>query len=179
MKRLIVIVLAVIIAAWMAGCDLSVANEPTSSALKAESSDLVWQHAKEKAANRETEILSKDGIVLVDNEMARISYQGIEDGDYAPIGGFAILLKVENKHNRTIMVQVRDELINDEATDMVMSDHVSAATTDLADIWIYYKDAPVSSISEIESIEFCFLIVDSNNWMDGVKTEVVEIVPNK
>ena len=117
--------------------------------------------------------------VLWDDENVRVTF--IELYEEPLISGAAYMrLKVENKSDKTVTVLPKDAYVNDTATLLGSGVHMELAPgkNSQTPFIIFYKNIGVTSIDEIEKVEFKLTFYDENFDMVG-ETETLVVEFNK
>jgi hypothetical protein len=149
---------------------VSSAGRATSSAGQAASS--AGQAASSAAKTTENQ-------VLIDSDDVKITFTGLKDTDFLGLEAFEVSLKIENKSDKSLIVQTRNGSVNDVMCNLLMSSSIAARTTAFGKILIKFDDTTVSSIGEIKNIEWQFYVANASNFLDGGSTETVLIRPNQ
>lgn len=100
-----------------------------------------------------------EGTVLFEQDGVKIVGQYVDENSF---WGSAVLLYVENNSDQNIIVQCDDVAVNGFMVSALMSDNVYAGKKCLTDITLLGSDLEENGITEIETIETSFKILDEN-----------------
>lgn len=116
---------------------------------------------------------SETGTVVYERGDIKITYMGIEYGDYSTDFKFLI----ENNSNVGVTVQARDESINGYMISGIMSDDVQPGKKANGKLTYFSTTLEENGISNIEEIEFSFHIFDEETWDTIDDSEIIKINP--
>ncbi len=119
--------------------------------------------------------------VLIDNKDIKITFIGCKENtstyytSYTGGKGFAILLIIENKTNKNIIVQERNCSVNNIMCEPIFSEHIAAGKIAFTEMEFAYNENIGTTFDDIKFIELCFYVINQDDWSDTFKTEVVHI----
>lgn len=182
MKRIIVIIMAFILAFSFAGCGSSSTEEliaqkenkaPEVSNSIEESEPVTAETKEPEPQNAEVPF---EELVVVDNNECAINITGI---DLDNIWGYTLKVKLENKSDeKTYMFSVQSAAINGVESDPFFATEVAPSKKSNNDISFSDDTFKDIGIKEVTDIEITFKVYDSNDWMaDAVALETVHVYP--
>lgn len=127
----------------------------TDNSSKQSSSNPKVESISEKDTVKEEEVIQE---VLLDNEAVKITFVGVDNKSFF---GPSINLEIENKLDRTIMIQSREVSVNGVMTDPIFSCEVAAGKKAKDSISFDSND-----IKELVNVEGLFHIFYSDDWSE-------------
>lgn len=116
---------------------------------------------------------SPEGIVLYEKGGVKITYLGLEQGEYSTDFKFLI----ENSSSKGITVQARDESINGYMLSGIMSDDVQPGKKANAKLTYFNSTLEENGIYSIDELEFSFHIFDEETWDTIDDSKTIKINP--
>jgi type II secretory pathway pseudopilin PulG len=108
--------------------------------------------------NMDTEV-DIDGTVLYDAENVKIIAKYVDEDSF---WGSAVLLYLENNSDKNIIVQCENVSVNGFMVDAIMSDDIYAGKKCISDITLYQSSLDENGITDIETIETSFTILNED-----------------
>lgn len=113
------------------------------------------------------------GVVVYEKGGIKITYNGINKGDYSVDFKFLI----ENNTSRGITVQTRDESINGYMISGIMSDDVQPGKKANGELTYFNSTLEENGIYNIDELEFSFHIFDQETWDAIDDSDIIKVNP--
>jgi hypothetical protein len=113
------------------------------------------------------------GVVVYEEGGIKITYNGINKGDYSVDFKFLI----ENNTSRGITVQTRDESINSYLISGIMSDDVQPGKKANGELTYFNSTLEENGIYNIDEVEFSFHIFDQETWDTIDDSDIIKVNP--
>ena len=114
------------------------------------------------------------GTTIVDSDGIIIKYTGISTPEYPLIGKY-INLMIQNNTDRKIIVQSRDESVNDVMVQTMFSPEIAAGKTAYDKIWILQPSLDAAGITSIDKVEFKIIVIDSETWDHTFESDIITV----
>ena len=115
--------------------------------------------------------------VLIDQNGIQIYVNGdfsVEKEWYGPILKLPIV--ISNNSNMNICVQLRNSSVNGWSCETTFSPEIPAGKKIKDSMKFELKETEVEELSDFEDVEFCFHVLDNDNWMiDGFDSDVIRL----
>jgi len=115
---------------------------------------------------------TQTGTILYDANGIKISYTGISRDTY---GSLKVKLYIENSSSKKYTVQARNTSINGTMIDPIFSCDIMPGKNAYDGLSLYESQLSAKNITAINSIEGNFIIVNADNWQDGITTPAYTI----
>lgn len=113
--------------------------------------------------------------VAVDNDSFTFIIQSVEMDDF---WGYTLNCYIENKTAMSLMFSWDDVSVNDYMIDPYWANEVSAGKREFTQISFYTEDFEENGIEDVDVIEYCLSVYDSDNWSaDDIYNEVLTYKP--
>ncbi|PKM39615.1 MAG: hypothetical protein CVV04_09550 [Firmicutes bacterium HGW-Firmicutes-9] len=182
MKRIVVAIMAFLLAFSFVGCGSSSSEEliaqeekeitKVSNAIE-ESEPAVVEKSEPEPEVAE---ISFNEITAVDNDECVIKITGIDPDN---LWGYTVKINLENKSaDKTYMFSVQNAAINGVEIDPLFATEVAAGKKSNNEVSFSDDTLKEIGINEVTDIELTFNVYDSNDWMaDAVALETVHVYP--
>ncbi|MBP5361925.1 MAG: zinc ribbon domain-containing protein [Ruminococcus sp.] len=118
---------------------------------------------------QDTPETTSEPLLMYDDNDIKIYYLDLVDS-----GSDCLMnLYIENNSDKNITVQVDDFTVNGFVIDTIFSSDVPAKKKSYDDIVLMGSSLDKNNIFNIEDIEFYFQIINSDDWLDTIKSESV------
>ena len=118
-----------------------------------------------------TEPTTAEPVLLYDENNVKIYFTGIS---YVR-GNTKLNVYIENNSDKNLMIQVDKFTVNDFVVNTLFSSHVPIGKKNNDDITILKSSLEKNNITEFNSVEFTFNIINDDDWSDNVNTEPIKL----
>lgn len=125
------------------------------------------------AASDYKQQIDDSGTVLYDNKGIKIIGKKLSTDD--SIFGPGLVLYIENNSNQNITVQSRDTSVNGFMVSTVLSEDVLIGKKSITSLTFMESSLEENDITDIETVETSFHVVDADNWRAIVDTDPITI----
>lgn len=125
------------------------------------------------AASDYKQQIDDSGTVLYDNKGIKIIGKNLSTDD--SIFGPGLVLYIENNSNQNITVQSRDTSVNGFMVSTVLSEDVLIGKKSITSLTFMESSLEENDITDIETVETSFHVVDADNWRAIVDTDPITI----
>ena len=147
---------------------------PIRAISEAFNKNVAWQGETSTVAITNKSINTVTGTVLYEKDGVKITCTGIENStSYA--GGKEIKLLVENTSAKNYTIQTRNFSVNDFMASPVFSCSVGAGKKANDRILVSQSELDKNNITNVETFEFYFAIVNSDNLADSYNSDKITI----
>lgn len=184
MRRIFALSVVAVMMIFMCACGSNSSGSGTTAAEQAVAEEAAETTAAEQAAAEEAaettaaeqavteEVVETttakqkglpEGVVLLDDDVARIEYTGAEE-DFM---GIELKFAIENKTDAGICIQPRDTSVNGFMVDATMSVDVAAGKKAIDDMLFFnttLEEIGIETIEQLEEVEWTIHIFDQESW---------------
>ena len=185
MKRIICFVLCAMAALLVCACNNT--NEVSSTPTQVQRVETLPQQTADSVAPTENgDSLSLKSFInsfdttptvtekekLYDDNNLSVTLKGI---DYTAVSGPELLLNIENKINKEIVVQSPYAIVNDYMITPEMNVKIDAAKNRDCSLTLPYFNLAISNITSLKKIEFSLRIVEATTHNPIMKTDLITV----